>query len=162
LKWTKNVDDKWLSTGGDKSSQASLGLTIGLDAEASVTSSIFFVEVSAGVRLNLHGARNKGEGIGIVNTIYATTEEDKPAIGGSVVFTGASVTYSYYAEVGGSKAKSIPNSQSSARSVSDDKGMIFNNKIIVGKGSKIDVFKDREWLIGAKKGNSASLSELKL
>jgi len=154
--------DTWGSLGGDKTAKASLGVTIGLAAEASVTSSIFFVEVRAGVSMELQGARNKGEGIGIINTIYATTAADKPAVGGSIVFTGATLYYSYYAEVGGKSAKSTEADNTSARGSDVGDSGVIEHKVKIGKESSIRIFKDEEWLIGGKKDSAENLSNINL
>ena len=101
LKWEKGVDDQWLSTEGDKSGQAALGVTIGLAAEISVKTKIIFTEicVAVGARASLQGARSNAEGIGVIAALTATTAEGKPAVSGSIAFTGATLYYSYYAEV---------------------------------------------------------------
>lgn len=71
MKWEKGADDKWLSTKGTESSQAALGVTIGLDAEISVKSKIIFTEICIAVsaKASLKGARNNTEGIGVIATL---------------------------------------------------------------------------------------------
>ncbi|TYK65423.1 hypothetical protein [Colwellia echini] len=157
LKWKKGVDDKWLSTEGTVSSQAALGVTIGLEAEISAKSKIFLTEitVSVGAKAALQGARSNAEGIGIISTLTATTAEDKPAVSGSIAFTGATLYYSYYAEVGVSEAKSETVQSTSddetverSRGGDDDAGTPASSsesKVRAGKESKIPIFKYREW-----------------
>ncbi len=99
FKWQKSANEKWLSTAGDKSAGAALGITIGLAAKAEARTRVFMVKVVAGVAIAVQGASNSGEGIGVIFSLLATTAEDKPALGGSVKFTGLAVYYTYYAEV---------------------------------------------------------------
>jgi hypothetical protein len=148
LKWSKGVDDTWLSTAGEKSAQAALGVTIGLTAEISVKTKIFYVSVTAGAKFGIQGSRSNAEGIGIITTLTATTAENKPAIEGSIVFTGATIYYSYYAEVGVKEAKSEGNGKSPGRKNSEEGGKPkadSKEKIIASKESKIEIFKYREW-----------------
>jgi len=148
LKWEKGVDDKWLSTEGDKSGQAALGVTIGLAAEISVKTKIIFTEicVAVGARASLQGARNNAEGIGVIAALTATTAEGKPAVSGSIAFTGATLYYSYYAEVGVTEAKSKPMAnQTGRRTNKKPKSESSNKKLSAGKESKIEIFKYNEW-----------------
>jgi len=148
LKWEKGVDDQWLSTEGDKSGQAALGVTIGLAAEISVKTKIIFTEicVAVGAKASLQGARNNAEGIGIIAALTATTAEGKPAVAGSIAFTGATLYYSYYAEVGVTEAKSKPMAnQTGRRTGKKPKSESSNKKLTAGKESKIEIFKYSEW-----------------
>lgn len=152
LKWEKGADDKWLSTKGTQSSQAALGVTIGLNAEISVKSKIIFTEicVAVGAKASLQGARNNAEGIGIVTTLIATTAEDKPAVAGSIAFTGATLYYSYYAEIGVSEAESKTDEEEPLGRGGDNAGNTTaaettDSKVTPGKESKIPIFEYREW-----------------
>jgi hypothetical protein len=148
LKWEKGVDDQWLSTEGDKSGQAALGVTIGLAAEISVKTKIIFTEicVAVGARASLQGARSNAEGIGVIAALTATTAEGKPAVDGSIAFTGATLYYSYYAEVGVSEAKSKKMANQTGRKTSKKpKPESSSKKITAGKESKIEIFKYSEW-----------------
>ena len=100
FKWQKNAADTWLSTEGDKSGEATLGLTIGLEAKISVDTRVFFVKIKLGAEFHAKGARNEKEGIGFIMSLVATTEAGQPALGGNILFTGCALYYTYYAEVG--------------------------------------------------------------
>ena len=106
LKWSKSAQDKWLTTEGDKSGAAEAGVTVGLEAKIRVETKIFYVVITMGAELHVKGAASTTEGIGIFASLYATTEKNKPAFGGSVKFTGAAIYYTYYAEVGSEEVDS--------------------------------------------------------
>jgi len=101
LKWTKNANEKWLSTEGTKEGEATLGVFIGLEARAKATVEIFYIKVTLGVEFHAKGNTAKGakEGIGIIFGLHSTTNKDLPAIGGRITFTGVAIYFSYYAEV---------------------------------------------------------------
>lgn len=105
--------------------------------------------------MQLQGARHNrdtSEGIGIISTLRATTAEGKPAIGGSVAFTGVTLFYSFYAEAGLKEASSSSDENqdntrggtngfssiptSSETSISGADGKVSN---------KIPIFKYNEW-----------------
>lgn len=100
LNWKKAAHEKWLDTSGDKTGEAKAGVTIGLEAKVRAEAKIFYVKITMGAELHVKGANNASEGIGVFLSLFATTEKDKPAIGGKVNFTGAAIYYTYYAEIG--------------------------------------------------------------
>ena len=106
LNWKKSANDKWLTTQGDKVSEATAGVTIGLEAKIKAEAKIFYVKITFGAELHIKGANNASQGIGIFFTIFATTEKDKPAIGGKIEFTGAAIYYTYYSEIGSEELQS--------------------------------------------------------
>jgi len=114
LKWEKTAKEKWLSTVGNKTGSASLGLTIGLVGVIKGETQIFRVKITIGAEFHLKGARNSSEGIGGIVTLFATTAKDKPAIGGKFEFTGAALYYTYYAEVGSAEIESERTSDASS------------------------------------------------
>jgi len=114
LKWEKNAKEKWLSTAGDKTGSASLGLTIGLVGVIKGETQIFRVKVTIGAELHLKGAKSPADGIGGIVTLFSTTAKGKPALGGKFEFTGAALYYTYYAEVGSAEVESTNSATSSS------------------------------------------------
>jgi hypothetical protein len=63
--------------------------------------------------------------IGIFLSLYATTEKDKPAVGGKVQFTGAAIYYTYYAEIG---KEDVISDNSSNQKRKRNSGSVFGPK----------------------------------
>ena len=99
-KWEKKVDDSWLSLEGDKTASASAKITFKLAAVAKAKAEAFCVKISIGAELHLAGAKSSAEGIGIETTLFATTAENKPALGGNIRFTGMAIYFTSWAEAG--------------------------------------------------------------
>jgi len=108
LKWTKTAHETWLSTKGEKSGEATLGLFLGLEARAKATIDMIYVKVTLGLEVHAKGNTGKGsaEGIGVIFGLYATTNKDYPSLGGRTTFTGIAIYFSYYAEVSRSEHSS--------------------------------------------------------
>jgi len=151
LNWKKSAKDKWLSTSGDKVSEATAGITIGLEAKIKAEAKIFYVKITFGAELHVKGAKNASQGIGVFFTLFATTEKDKPAIGGKVDFTGAAIYYTYYSEIGSDELQSDQADPSNNRQ--RGKGGKFaskkSNKESKGRGNKMEklteIFKSDYW-----------------
>jgi len=169
LKWSKSASDKVFSTSGDKSSsvagQIGINLNAKVEVETEVKTIIFYVKITVGAALQLKGAsKTKGADgklsdnsdngfVGIKASLTATTEEDKPAIGGSVKFTGAAIYYTYYAEVGG-KGMENKDIDSQENHGFINKGSKRNNTVKENSNSKlkeenmkqlVEIFSAREW-----------------
>jgi len=71
LKWTKTAHETWLSTKGEKSGEATLGLFLGLEARAKATIDMIYVKVTLGLEVHAKGNTGKGsaEGIGVIQPI---------------------------------------------------------------------------------------------
>ena len=152
LTWTKNAQDKWLTTEGDKAGEIGAGVTVGLEAKIKVETKIFYVKITMGSELHVKGATSTAEGIGIFTSLYATTEKDKPAFGGSVKFTGAAIYYTYYAEVGSKGTKSDDgknekgNRLRNARLGGDATDSNADSKLKEDRMKKlVEIFKPNEW-----------------
>ena len=98
--WKKEVDNSWLSLEGDKTASASAKITFKLEAVAKAKAEAFCVKISIGAELHVAGAKSSAEGIGIETTLFATTEDNKPALGGNIRFTGMAIYYTSWAEAG--------------------------------------------------------------
>jgi hypothetical protein len=105
--WKKDVDNSWLSVEGDKTASASAKITFKLEAVAKAKAEAFCVKISIGAELHVAGAKSSAEGIGIETTLFATTAEDKPALGGNIRFTGMAIYFTSWAEAGIKTAESI-------------------------------------------------------
>lgn len=99
LSWKKEPNQKWLSTEGNKEAARSLSLTMKLEAKLEVETKLLIVYIRAGVEVSIAGAEKKEEGVGIVMALRATTDKDKPAVGGEFIFTGMTIYYAVYFEV---------------------------------------------------------------
>ncbi len=115
LKWEKNAKEKWLSKKGDKTSETSASLNIGLEGKIQGETKIFRVKIVMGAELHLKGANSVGEGIGGTLTLFATTADNKPALGGSFKFTGAALYYTYYAEIGSAQIENNDTQETTRR-----------------------------------------------
>lgn len=115
LKWEKNAKEKWISSKGDKTSEASASLNIGLEGKIQGETKIFRVKIVMGAELHLKGATSVSEGIGGTLTLFATTAENKPALGGSFKFTGAALYYTYYAEIGSAQIENNDTQETTRR-----------------------------------------------
>jgi hypothetical protein len=104
--WKKDVDDSWLSAEGDKTASASAKIAFKLAAVAKAKAEAFCVKISIGAELHVAGAKSSAEGIGIETTLFATTAENKPALGGNIRFTGMAIYFTSWAEAGVKTAKS--------------------------------------------------------
>ncbi len=104
--WKKDVDDSWLSVEGDKTASANAKITFKLAAVAKAKAEAFCVKISIGAELHLAGAKSSAEGIGIETTLFATTAENKPALGGNIRFTGMAIYFTSWAEAGIKTAES--------------------------------------------------------
>ncbi|MFQ3170722.1 MAG: hypothetical protein ACI9DG_000746 [Oleispira sp.] len=98
--WKKDVDNSWLSVEGDKTASASAKITFKLEAVAKAKAEAFCVKISIGAELHVAGAKSSVEGIGIETTLFATTTENKPALGGNIRFTGMAIYFTSWAEAG--------------------------------------------------------------
>ena len=105
--WKKEVDNSWLSLEGDKTASASAKITFKLEAVAKAKAEAFCVKISIGAELHVAGAKSSAEGIGIETTLFATTEDNKPALGGNIRFTGMAIYYTSWAEAGIKTAESV-------------------------------------------------------
>jgi hypothetical protein len=104
--WKKEVDNSWLSLEGDKTASASAKITFKLEAVAKAKAEAFCVKISIGAELHVAGAKSSAEGIGIETTLFATTEDNKPALGGNIRFTGMAIYFTSWAEAGIKTAES--------------------------------------------------------
>ena len=104
--WKKEVDDSWLSLEGDKTASASAKITFKLEAVAKAKAEAFCVKISIGAEMHVAGAKSSAEGIGIETTLFATTEGNKPALGGNIRFTGMAIYFTSWAEAGIKTAES--------------------------------------------------------
>ena len=104
--WKKDVDNSWLSVEGDKTASASAKITFKLAAVAKAKAEAFCVKISIGAELHMAGAKSSAEGIGIETTLFATTAENKPALGGNIRFTGMAIYFTSWAEAGLKTAES--------------------------------------------------------
>ncbi len=98
FEWKKAAGDRWQITKGDGTGKTAMAVTVGLEGKAEATTRIFMVKIAIGITVGVMGANSSGEGIGVGFSLFATTKEDKPAIGGDVRFTGVAIYYTYYAE----------------------------------------------------------------
>ena len=98
--WKKDVDNSWLSVEGDKTASASAKITFKLEAVAKAKAEAFCVKISIGAEMHVAGSKSSAEGIGIETTLFATTAEDKPALGGNIRFTGMAIYFTSWAEAG--------------------------------------------------------------
>ena len=154
LNWKKSASEKWLSTSGDKAMEAKAGVTIGLEAKIQAEAKVFYVKITMGAELHVKGAENTSEGIGIFLTLYATTEKDKPAVGGKVKFTGAAIYYTYYAEIG---KEDVVSDSGSNQKRTRNAGSVFGpktsqeHKLKEDRMEKItEIFAADEWPKGGK------------
>lgn len=100
LSWEKNSGKRWLAKDGvTTTNKSALSLLVGVEARIEAKAKIFYVEVRAGMAMSLKSAGSESKGIGAVFELTSTVKEGEPAIGGSVLFTGAALYYTYYAEV---------------------------------------------------------------
>ncbi|ROQ18575.1 hypothetical protein EDC38_2803 [Marinimicrobium koreense] len=100
LSWEKNAGKRWLAKDGvTTTNKSALSLLVGVEARIEAKAKIFYVEVRAGMVMSLKSAGSESKGIGAVFELTSTVKEGEPAIGGSVLFTGAALYYTYYAEV---------------------------------------------------------------
>ncbi|WP_024462155.1 hypothetical protein [Marinimicrobium sp. LS-A18] len=100
LSWEKEAGRSWLAKDGvSATNRGAVSLTVGLDARIEAKAKIFFVEVKIGMAMALKSAGSESQGIGAVFELMSTVKDGKPAIGGSILFTGAALYYTYYAEV---------------------------------------------------------------
>lgn len=104
--WKKDVDNNWLSLDGDKTASASAKVTFKLEAVAKAKAEAFCVKISIGAEMHVAGAKASTEGIGIETTLFATTAENKPALGGNIRFTGMAIYFTSWAEAGIKTVKS--------------------------------------------------------
>lgn len=104
--WKKDIDNSWLSVEGDKTASASAKITFKLEAVAKAKAEAFCVKISIGAELHVAGAKSSAEGIGVETTLFATTAENKPALGGNIRFTGMAIYFTSWAEAGIKTAKS--------------------------------------------------------
>ncbi len=105
--WKKDVDNSWLSVEGDKTASASAKITFKLEAIAKAKAEAFCIKISIGAELHVAGAKSSAEGIGIETTLYATTAENKPALGGNIRFTGMAIYFTSWAEAGVKTVESV-------------------------------------------------------
>lgn len=104
--WKKDVDNSWFSVEGDKTASASAKITFKLEAVAKAKAEAFCVKISVGAEMHVAGAKSSAEGIGIETTLFATTAENKPALGGNIRFTGMAIYFTSWAEAGIKSAES--------------------------------------------------------
>jgi len=172
MKWEKSAQDKWLSTAGDKKAEASLKLTIKLEARAVIQLGfgvgIFRVDAIVGAEFHMSGARDINEGIGVIASIYATTADNKPAIGGTIAFTGLTIYYIYYAETGvmedKSDDKAPPTGRGKVKIGASEIPKNSKTALRFADAKKYDVFEFSEWCPGANKQRSTptSLDKIKI
>ncbi len=98
LTWKKPAGRPWRSEKG-KTSQGSAHLLLGLKGTAKAEASVWFVKMAIGLELSLQSAKSDAEGIGAVISLWSTTVNEKPTLGGKVEFTGATIYFAYYAEI---------------------------------------------------------------
>jgi hypothetical protein len=120
--WKKDVDNSWLSLEGDKTASASAKITFKLEAVAKAKAEAFCVKISIGAELHVAGAKSSAEGIGIETTLFATTEDNKPALGGNIRFTGMAIYFTSWAEAGIKTAESDDDSFKEVTIRSDESG----------------------------------------
>ena len=150
--WKKEVDNSWLSLEGDKTASASAKITFKLEAVAKAKAEAFCVKISIGAELHVAGAKSSAEGIGIETTLFATTEDNKPALGGNIRFTGMAIYYTSWAEAGIKTAESDNDKvNSSGRGDSETKSVKNTNTSDVGIENKKQydksqiIFKESIW-----------------
>ena len=81
----------------------------------------FCVKISVGAEMHVAGVKSSAEGIGLETTLFATTAENKPALGGNIRFTGMAIYFTSWAEAGIKAAESdgdkeVPRSRKGGKS----------------------------------------------
>lgn len=150
--WKKEVDNSWLSLEGDKTASASAKITFKLEAVAKAKAEAFCVKISIGAEMHVAGAKSSVEGIGIETTLFATTEDNKPALGGNIRFTGMAIYFTSWAEAGIKTVESDDDKiNSSGRGDSETKSVKNTNTSDVGIENKKQydksqiIFKESIW-----------------
>ena len=100
LSWKKNVDTDWVSTTGDKLTTVKASLGMKLEGKVEAKGKIFFVSFGMGAAVSIQGASSLYEEVGVIGQLKAGINNGSPVIEGSLVFTGAAIYYTYYAELG--------------------------------------------------------------
>jgi hypothetical protein len=168
LKWSKGADDKWLSKAGDKSAEASVGITMGLNTEISGKTKVFYcLTIKAGIKVDVQGARNDKEGVGLIFSLVATTQAAQPALAGKITFTGLAIYYSYYGEAGLEDADSEKTPPAPAnpprRRTGDEAGSTQSKSLVDNKsGKKKTLLNAKEWLPFNTVNNTPPPSTVKL
>ena len=148
LAWKKSVDDAWLDTSGDKTATISANYGIRLEGKVEVKGKIFFVSFGMGATMSLEGSTAKYDTVGIVGEIKAEIKNGSPALGGSLIFTGAAIYYTYYAEVSVKIIESKSHNKSSGRSRGggDEESDEENAKAKKDEKYKlVTIFRERKW-----------------
>ncbi len=73
---------------------------MGLKAEVSIEKTIWKMSAKAGAELYVKGATTHKEGVGLIAKLQSGEVSGKPAIDGTLTFTGLGIYYAYYAELG--------------------------------------------------------------
>ena len=141
--WKKEVDDSWLSVEGDKTASASAKITFKLEAVAKAKAEAFCVKISIGAELHVAGAKSSAEGIGIETTLLATTEDNKPALGGNIRFTGMAIYFTSWAEAGIKTAESAEDKFNNTTSRGKKMSSNISNK--KSYDHKQVIFKESTW-----------------
>ena len=109
--------------------------------------------------MHVAGAKSSAEGIGIETTLFATTEDNKPALGGNIRFTGMAVYFTSWAEAGIETVKSDnKNKEGRSRNESNEEEVTSDMNYSEKKqydNSEI-IFKERTW---PEKGQSKQLGK---
>ena len=147
--WKKEVDDSWLSVEGDKTASASAKITFKLEAVAKAKAEAFCVKISIGAEMHVAGAKSSAEGIGIETTLFATTEDNKPALGGNIRFTGMAIYFTSWAEAGIKTAESDNDKvNSSGRDVVEEEAEAAS-ELTISEKKEYDksqiIFKESTW-----------------
>ena len=159
--WKKDVDDSWLSVEGDKTASANAKITFKLAAVAKAKAEAFCVKISIGAELHLAGAKSSAEGIGIETTLFATTAENKPALGGNIRFTGMAIYFTSWAEAG---LKTVESDNAAKKKFKRKNGKpVKKTEVNLSEKKKYDhkqvIFKESTWPDTKK---TQPLSEAKL
>lgn len=117
LSWSKQPGDGLWSIAGDKGASVTGELGLSLEGKIHGEARVFYVTAAAGVTITVSGADDYS-GIGLFAKLAASNEDDKPAIAGTMGFTGLKVSGAHYYEYGIKRASADeqPSEQTSSKS----------------------------------------------
>ncbi len=157
LTWEKPAGKPWRSEKG-KTSQGSASLLIGLKGTAKAEANVWFVKMAIGLELSLQSAKSDAEGIGAVISLWSTTVNEKPTLGGKVEFTGATIYFAYYAEISRREMTSDDMARNKGRGNSFGRKKNITAEDRTAKGS-IEILSASRW---PKQPDKYSIDELDL
>ena len=151
LEWTKAAGKEWQLAGSEGMGAVEADLGMSLAGKIRVKSKIFFVKIMLGTEVALKGAKEESDRVGITGRVLADSTDKYPSVSGSFVFTGATIYYTYYAEVGVKTieneelSKELPGRKDAKTYANKGKMQMESAKREMTMKKLVELFRYRQW-----------------